>query len=91
VLQPTFVADWSANENTWVSLNLYGTYKKNDQVYGSLQEIANDVENTWDRSSRCNAASRNSVLTQFLGLILTVGGSLLFVITVFDPQKLKNM
>ena len=91
VLQPTFVADWSANENTWVSLNLYGTYKKNDQVYGSLQEIANDVENTWDRSSRCNAAARNSVLTQFLGLILTVGGSLLFVISVFDPQKLKNM
>merc|ERR1740130_1408587 len=51
VLPPTFLADWTPNTMSWTQW-FFNTYKKDDNVYGSLGEIMNETETYWARSSR---------------------------------------
>jgi hypothetical protein len=51
VLSPTFLADWTPNTMSWTQW-FFNTYKKDDNVYGSLGEIMNETETYWARSSR---------------------------------------
>ena len=51
VLSPTFIADWTPNTMSWTQW-FFNTYKKNDNVYGTLGEIMNETETYWARYQR---------------------------------------